>query len=196
MKKILLVIAFCVPGISQAGLFVEPGITYQYQDTTVDYSSVFNQSTGKNNGLGLSARIGFDASDIVFVGVDARYAMTQFQDSAFNTDVKAKSYNLGPVVGIQMPIVGLKVWAGYVLSGEVDPEKVTTSTLNYDAKFSGGKGYRIGAGFHFVVLSVNLEYQDLKYDNITADVTPGGAITLNGATEKGLVLGLSFPIGL
>jgi hypothetical protein len=45
-------------------------------------------------------------------------------------------------------------------------------------------------------VSVNLEYQDLKYDDISADVSPGGSVTLNSATEKGLVLGVSFPIGL
>lgn len=196
MKKIVLAVALCLPVVSQAGLFVEPGITYQYQDTAIDYGGPTHDSSGKNNGLGLSARLGFDINDMVFVGADARYAMTQFTDSAFDTDVKSKSYNLAPVVGIQMPVVGLKVWAGYVLAGEIDPDAVTSTLINYDAKFAGAKGYRIGAGFHFALLSLNLEYQDLKYDDVSADVNLGGPLILDGATEKGLVLGLSFPIGL
>ena len=196
MKYAFVALLLSVPAISQAGIFVEPGITYQSDDTTIDYGGSTNKSSGKNTGLGISARFGFDASDIIFIGLDGRYAITKFEDSAFNTNVSAKSYNLGPVVGIQMPIVGLRVWGGYILSGELDPDEVTTSTIKYDGKLAGAKGYRVGVGFHFILVSINLEYQDIKYNDNSATTSVGIPVTLNEATEKGLVLGVSFPIGL
>lgn len=179
----------------KAGLFVEPGITYQMNDTEVNWTSVFDNSTGKNNGLGLMARLGFHVSEAFFAGVDARYSMTKFEDSAFDKKVNAKSWNAAPVVGIQMPDYGIRLWGSYVLAGEIDPDKIDSNTGDYDAKATEGKGYRVGVGFHVQSLSLNLEYQDLKYDKATVAHSLGTA-ELNEVKEKGFVASVSFPIEL
>lgn len=199
--KRLLVIAALVlaPALATAsekgGLFIEPGVTYQLLDTTVNWGSPLNDSTGKNNGLGLSARLGFHINEAFFAGIDGRYAFTKFEDSAFDTQSDAKSYNLAPVVGIQMPNVGLRIWGAYVLMAEVDPDKVTKTAIDYDPKLAKGTGYRIGAGFHVAMVSLNLEYQDLKYDDVSA-ATSLGTVSPNSATSKGFIAGVSFPFEL
>lgn len=182
-------------GKSKAGLFLEPGITYQSQDTKVNYGGALGESSGKNNGFGLGLRLGMHINEMFFAGVDGRYGLTRFEDSAVNTDVNARSYDLAPVIGFQMPDIGIRFWGSYVLWGEIDPDKVTSTTFNYDAKLSKANGYRVGAGFHLYSFSLNLEYQDLKYDSVDVDVF-GTTASAKDATSKGLVFGVSFPIEL
>lgn len=179
----------------KAGLFVEPGVIYQAQDTKVDWGSAVSNSTGKNNGFGANVRLGMHVNEIFFAGLDARYLLTKFEDSAVNTDVNAKSYDVAPFIGVQMPDIGLRFWGSYVVWGELDPEKVTSTLINYDAKLSKANGYRVGAGFHVYSVSINLEYQDLKYDTVDVDVLPAN-FNPNNATSKGLVFGVSFPVEL
>lgn len=179
----------------RGGLFIEPGVTYQMNDTEVNWVSGFNNSTGENNGLGVMARLGFHVSEAFFAGVDARYSMTKFEDSAFNTKVDAQTWNAAPVVGIQMPDYGIRVWGAYVLAGELDADKIESNTGDYDAKATDAKGYRVGVGFHVQAVSLNLEYQDLKYGkgNVSSSLV---GVDLNEVTEKGFVASVSFPIEL
>lgn len=180
---------------TKAGLFLEPGVTYQSQDTKVTYGAPFGDSTGKNNGLGLSLRLGMHINEMFFAGLDGRYAMTKFEDSAINDTVDAKSYDVAPVIGFQMPDIGLRFWGSYVVVGNIDPDQVTSTTPDVDAKFSEANGFRVGAGFHVYSVSLNLEYQDLKYNKVEVDAI-GATFTPDEATSKGLVFGVSFPIEL
>jgi Outer membrane protein beta-barrel domain len=177
------------PAVSNAALFFEPGITYQSHETTVDWGGLLGNSTGKNIGTGINLRLGTHLSDIVFVGLDGRYALTQFEDSAGNTNSDAKNMDLAPFVGVQMPIVGLRLWASYVAWGEIDPD----SESGFDAQLAKANGLRLGVGFHIAMVSLNLEYQDLKYDDVTVG-TPLGSFTASDATAKGLTAGVSFPL--
>lgn len=179
--------------LSPAGLFVEPGVTYESLDTTINWSAPFSDSTGTSKGLGVSARLGLHVGEIVFLALDARYAKPTFTDSATDASSSATSFNYGPVVGIQTPIVGLRVWGQYVLDGSYDPEK--TSFMDY--KFDKGNGYRVGVGMHVAVVSINLEYQDLKYKTSIQEFlsTPVNASLENAdLSSKGFILGVSFPI--
>ncbi len=181
---------------SGAGLFVEPGVTFERGDTTVTYPSPLSNSTGKADGFGLMGRLGFHLGGVVFLGADARYSMPQFKDSALSYDAKATATNWGPVVGIQMPVVGLRVWGNYILGGELDPE----ASGNVDVKFKKAAGYRIGAGFKVIFLSINLEYQELKYDQTELQALGPFSIGTNfdsvKLTDKAWVASVSFPINL
>ncbi len=60
-----------------------------------------------------------------------------------------------------MPIVGLRLWGGYIFDGQIDPK----ASGAYDVKFTGANGYKLGAGFKILVVSLNAEYMDLSYKN-------------------------------
>ena len=187
IKYAILGLLICAPAIANAAFFFEPGITYQSHDTKV--KTFLGESSGTNKGLGLGLRLGTSVSDILFAGVDARYAMTKFEDSTFNSSADAKNMDLAPFIGVQMPIVGLRLWAAYTLFGEIDPD----SSGGIDPKFSKANGLRLGAGFHILMVSLNLEYQDLKYDDASLK-TGLGTTNLDSATAKGISLGVSFPL--
>lgn len=176
------------------GLFLEPGITYELGDTTINYPSPLANSTGSVQGLGLAARAGVHLFEAFFLGLDYRYSMPQFKDSSDNYDEKAIATNWGPVVGMQMPIVGLRIWGSYIMDGELNPDK----SRNFDVKFAKATGYRVGAGFQLILVSLNLEYQQLKYDQTNLEQAgPFSAnTTLNQVNleNKTWLASVSFPL--
>lgn len=200
LKRILLVtITTCLGSIgfaeSDSGLFVEPSVTYETSKFDVNYP--FANSSGETNGFGVGARLGMHVNEVVFLGVDGRFSKLNFQDtnSVFDYDTQANQYNLAPVVGVQMPHLGLRVWGSYIAMAEMDPKEKS----GLDLRFKDGTGYRIGAGFHIASVSVNLEYQNLDYD--TTSIQQIGPIT-NTATDgvqlknESWIASVSFPISL
>jgi hypothetical protein len=145
---------------SNGGLFIEPGLSFEKGDAVVNYPPIFGKSSGTINGFGLSAKVGFHFSELFFIGVDGRFAMPTYKDSSLGYDATALSHNWGPIVGFQMPHQGLRVWGTYVMGGEFDPKKDGA----LDVKFDEASGFRLGAGMRAALVSLNLEYQELKYD--------------------------------
>jgi hypothetical protein len=178
------------------GLFIEPALTYERSDTSINYPAPFSSSKGKADGFGLGARLGFHINEVFFLGVDGRYSMPTFKDSSVNYDAKSVSTNWGPVAGIQMPIVGLRVWGGIILGGNLNPD----SSGNLDINFKDTSGYRVGAGFRVLPISLNIEYQHLKYgESILERVGPFSPTTTfsNVAlTNNSWVVSVSFPVEL
>lgn len=207
MKKFLLVNAaavlmvlaggsFAKAETTGMGLFVEPGVTYERGVTHTDWPSVLNDSSGESNGFGLMGRLGFHVADIVFVGLDARYSMPNFKDSSVNYSADATQFNWGPVVGIQTPVFGIRVWGSYIAGGMLDPQ----ASGNLDAKLEDATGYRVGAGLRFMMLSLNLEYQNLKYDKVSVQ-TSGGGINFGSFSNvhpknESWIASVSFPFDL
>jgi len=180
---------------SAAGLFVEPAVTYESSNSSVTMPAPLGDTTGTVNGFGLGARLGFHFEGIVFAGVDARYAMPTFKDSS-GYNASATEMNYGPVVGIQTPLVGLRVWGSYILGGELNPDK----SGSFDVKFSNASGYRIGAGFRVAVVSLNLEYQEVTYKTSTLEqigpFSPGTNFDSVNLKDKSWIASVSFPIAL
>jgi Outer membrane protein beta-barrel domain len=187
---------FAAEPSSKFGLMVEPSLTYELGSSTTNYPSPLSSATGNINGLGLGARIGFHLSEAFFLGVDGRYSMPQYKDSSVSYDAKAVATNWGPVVGIQMPEIGLRAWGAVILGGELDPEK----SGNFDVAFKKATGVRIGAGFRVSAVSLNVEYQDLKYgDTVLEQVGPftsGSSLSSVNMSNKTWIVGLSFPLEL
>jgi hypothetical protein len=128
-------------------------------ELSVNYPSPLSNSTGTTTGFGLGARLGIHLKEVFFLGLDFRYSMPQFKDSSVTYNAKAIATNWGPVIGMQMPAVGLRVWGSYILGGEMNPE----GSEGYDVKVLDASGYRVGTGFRIAAVSLNLEYQHLKY---------------------------------
>ncbi len=174
---------------SKAGLFVEPGITYE-SGTTVTRYPIVGDSSGTNKGFGLMGRVGFHLNEVFFVAADARFSKPRFKDNRIDAD--ADAYQVGPVVGLQTPIAGLRVWAEYVAQAQLDP----AGTNNFDVKFKNGSGFTIGAGFHVLAVSLNLEYQKLNYS--TTEVQSLGGFNAGDTNSASLrneayIASVSFP---
>ncbi|MBC7370777.1 MAG: hypothetical protein H7326_04380 [Bdellovibrionaceae bacterium] len=178
----------------QGGLFIEPSVTYQSGEMKVVYpNNLLSESTEKTTGLGVGLRLGFHAFDTVIIAADGRYAKPNYESSALGGSAPADMSNLGVTLGLQTPLAGVRVWGTYLVSGSLDPQDIRGT----DVKFNNPKGYRVGAGVYVAMVSVNLEYQDVKYDSITAEKWGfvGNFNDVKG-TDKSYILSVSFPIAL
>ena len=180
-------------GFAENGFFLEPMITYQNFKADIEYPNTFlSDSSGDVKGTGFGLRLGGHVVDTLFLAADLRYAQPKYQDSNFEADAKQSNY--GVVLGLQMPILGLRIWGSYIADGVLDPKEDN----GVDLKFKEAKGHRLGAGFHVAMFSINVEYQNLKYDSTEleklgpfTDVNAQDRIEL---TESGYVASVSFPI--
>jgi hypothetical protein len=181
---------------AQGGLFVEPAVTYEVGNSSVNYPEPFSNSTGTTSGLGIGARVGFHLQESFFLGVDLRYGFPQFKDSSVDYNARSISTNWGPVVGMQMPNLGMRLWGSFILGGELNPDK----SGSFDIKFLKGSGYRVGAGFRVAAISLNLEYQELKYGQAKLEQLgpfASGALFDNVKLEnKTWLASVSFPLQL
>lgn len=180
----------------QGGLFLEPAVTYETASGGITYPGPLGSSSGSSDGFGLGARLGFHLNEAFFLGFDFRYAMPEFKDSTVNYAAKATSTNLGPVIGMQMPNVGMRLWASYVMDGELNPER----SGNFDVKFRNANGYRVGAGFKVASVSVNAEYKQVTYGKTI--VEQAGPLTGEADLDSmklgsnGWLASISFPVAL
>lgn len=178
---------------AQAGFFAEPMLTYQDFEGEVTYPSPFtNDSSVKIKGAGVGVRIGGHVLDTMFLAADLRYAKPTYEDSNFSA--QAEAMNAGVVLGVQMPIAGLRIWGTYVGDGTLDPGEDNS----VDFKFKQAKGHRVGVGFHIAMFSINLEYENLKYDGTEIErLGPFTNISDQDSIElkhTGYVASVSFPI--
>ncbi len=178
---------------SRGGLFVEPAITYEVGDTSTNYPAPFSNSSGRIDGFGLGARLGFHLNESVFLAMDWRYAQPHVRDS-INYDANAISTNYGPVLGLQMPDIGLRVWGSLILGGDLDPNK----SGSFDVKLQNASGSRLGVGFHLASLSLNLEYQDLRYGQANLEqIGPfdsSASFSSVNLVDKSWIVSASFPM--
>ena len=194
---LMLVLSTAAYAENKGGLFIEPMLTYERGQGEVNFPAPINSSDTDIDGFGVGARLGFHVLESVFIGADGRYSLPRFQDSSLNQDIKSKAWNYGPVVGVQMPTtIGLRVWASYILDASIDPEK----DKKVDEKFTSGNGYRIGAGVKLGITSVNLEYQNIKYDKTEISevgaFSPGFSRSDIELENSSWILSVSFPIAL
>lgn len=182
---------------NEGGLFVEPMVTWERGRGDVNFPSPFNSADTELDGFGIGARFGGHVYNTIFIAIDGRYSIPTFKDNKLNQDTDAKAWNLGPVVGMQMPTpFGFRIWGGWIVAGGVDVDR----SQSVKEEFKSGQGYRLGAGVKLALASVNIEYQKIKYDDTVIEevgiFTPNttrGDIEL---TNEAMVLSVSFPIAL
>ncbi len=200
MKLINLIVGICLTGFGASalaegdsqgtGLYLEPGVTYQMTESNIDYSGGIANSLATARGFGVVARGGIHLYERFFVAADARYAMLNFNDNANNLSINATSWDIAPVVGVQMADYGVRLYGGYVLAGNLDPR----STRGFDSKFEDPTGWRLGAGLKLQQLSVNIEWQRIHYGKSVLE-RPAGAVPSNiDYNPDGIVASVTFPI--
>ena len=203
MKKLILLSSLSIMTIfsnvasaaGDAGLFVEPMLTWERGRGDVNFPAPISNAETELDGFGVGARVGMHVFESFFIAADGRYSLPTFKDNKLNQDVDAKAWNVGPVVGVQMPtLFGLRVWAGYIAAAGVDPDK----GQNVKEEFKSGNGYRVGAGVKLGFASLNVEYQNIKYDETEIQevgvFTPGASRNDVTLENDSMILSVSFPI--
>jgi hypothetical protein len=182
--------------VSPVGPFGEILFTYEMGYTSVNYPSPLSNSTGTAKGFGMGGRIGFHLNENIFLGFDGRFSMPRFEDSSVDYDSKAVSTNWGPVVGMQVPDLGTRMWGSYVFDGDLNPEK----SGSFDLKFQGAKGFRVGVGNRWEQVSFNLEYQQLKYNKTSLEqlgpFSPGSSLSGVQLENTTWIVSASLPLAL
>lgn len=184
------------PRISKGGFYIEPMVSAIREDSTLNSTGLGGNTSGTTEGYGVGLRLGGHVSEVLFLGVDGRYAKMQ-QSDAFYDKKSSNVYNVAPMIGLQTPLWGIRVLAGYVLLGENGPD---ANSQGVKLRFTEPRGWRLGAGLHAGPVGINLEYQDLKYNK--ADILASGNLAstanVSGIDEstKGYALSLSFPVEL
>lgn len=180
---------------NQGGLFIEPMLTYENGEAEVDLPSPFGSSDSSVDGFGIGARLGFHFLESVFIGLDGRYSRPNYKNDDTDINSEASAYNYGPVVGIQMPTpLGIRVWAGYIAGAQMDVEE----DEGVDIKFKDGSGYRVGGGIKLALVSLNLEYQQISYNETElsdAGIFSGSSSNVD-QTNKSFIFSVSCPISL
>lgn len=180
---------------SEGGLFVEPMLTYELGESKTDYPSPFGSSDGEIQGFGAGVRLGLHVYESIFLGIDARYARFDIDNDDPNYNTDATGYNYGPVLGFQVPTtLGFRVWASYIMGGEMDMDE----SNNVDLKLNDATGYRVGAGIKLAIVSLNLEYQKISYDNAELDgnsIFTGSRSNLDADTSS-YIFSVSFPFAI
>lgn len=180
---------------NQGGLFIEPMLTYEKGEADVDLPSPFGSSHSTIDGFGLGARLGFHVLESVFIGLDGRYSKPDYKNNDTDINSEASAYNYGPVVGIQMPTpLGIRVWAGYIAGGQMDVDK----DQGVDFKFKDASGYRVGGGIKLAMVSLNLEYQQITYNETElsdAGIFSGSTSNVD-QTNNSYIFSVSCPISL
>ena len=184
------------PRISKGGFYIEPMVSAIREDSNLNSASLNTNTTGTTEGYGVGLRLGGHVSEVLFLSVDGRYAKMQQSDSFYDKNT-SNVYNLAPMIGLQTPLWGIRVMAGYVVLGE---NSLDANRQGVKLKFKEPRGLRLGAGLHAGPVGINLEYQDLKYNK--AEIESLGSVAtnvnVNGIDEstKGYALSLSFPFEL
>lgn len=196
-KYLLALAAFPCLAFADAGPFFEPLVTYEKLDTKVNYPAPFNDSKGESDGYGIGARIGVHLYESLFLGLDGRYAQTEYNANSGDYVADTNQYNYGPVLGVQLPTpISLRVWGGYIVDGEFDPGRANDT----DLRFEDASGYRVGAGLGIAMLSLNLEYQKIKYDKAILESAgpfdPNERFDDVSMDADGYLLSISFPVSL
>lgn len=178
------------------GFFIEPYIGYEKSNAELKLtdSSTLNPD-GELKGWGAGLRVGGHVGDIVFMGVDGLYSEQELRDeSSDSRHLDTKSWLVGPVVGVQTPYAGIRVWAAYYLLGEIELDRESEAA---NLGFKDPRILKVGAGVRAGPVSINAEYMNGKYTKFqTRNLGPFTGTTDAEVEKDGYMVSVSFPFSL
>ncbi|MGZ3771339.1 MAG: outer membrane beta-barrel protein [Bdellovibrio sp.] len=178
---------------SHAGFYIEPGLVYESGDNKLTWPAPLAESTGTTKGMGVNLKLGFHAASVFFMALDGTYTQPRFKQSVNNYEADAKSTLYGLTLGAQMPVIGIRLWAGYIFGGDLDPEE----SNGVDLKFQEAKGPKVGVGIRLFMLSLNVEYADLEYNKSILEKAGPITGTLDNKLKNKIVFAsFSMPLTL
>lgn len=179
---------------AHAGFLIEPGVTYEKGDNELAWPAPLSTSTGDSSGMGVDLKIGWKFDYLLYLALDGAYSKPTFKNSAVSYSASATSTLYSALLGVDLPL-GFRVWGGYVFDGALDPE----ASNGYDVSFKKANGLKLGAGWTFLLVSFNLEYMDLQYNDSKLDQALGVNVNTDfseNLKNKLYVLSVSIPIQL
>jgi len=192
----MLITIFSLNGMAQDGVgpYVEPTLFYETGTSQFSSDSGIINFDGKLEGFGVGVKGGLHVWEIGFAGLDFMYSQPKFTESQGRFSSNTKSWLLGVLAGAQMPVAGLRVWAGYSPLGNMDQDR----DRGLQMKFSNPSIFKLGAGIHVSMVSINLEYLWGSYgkSDITNDNSTYATFANASAKRNTFLLGVSFPINL
>jgi len=194
MKAILFGILVLITSTAHAGFLIEPGVTYEIGNNEIAWPAPLTTSTGDSSGLGLNLKLGWAFEHLLYIAVDGDFSKPKFKNSAVSYDATANSYLYSALLGVDLPL-GFRVWGGYVFDGSLDPE----ASNGYDVSFKKANGLKLGAGWKIILVSLNLEYMDLQYNDSKLEQAAGVTVNTDfsqNLKNKLVVLSVSLPIQL
>ncbi|MCB0349473.1 MAG: hypothetical protein KDD37_11605 [Bdellovibrionales bacterium] len=179
---------------ASGGLFVEPYATYESGTAEMNLGTD-GDPDGDLEGWGAGLRLGLHAGDIFFVGLDGMYSEPDFKDDSGDSfDFDTKSWLLGPVVGLQTPFAGLRIWGAYMLAGEIELDKTDDA---FNIAYKDPKIFKLGAGLRIGVVSLNLECLSGTYEKVEVKNAGPFSGTYDSELDRdSYILSLSFPFSL
>ncbi len=178
-KFFLPVLGLVISLSSFAGIFIEPYVGYLSVKHSGDYDNYGDQlevPTESGKGPAYGARAGYG---IGIFGLGLDFMTSNLKEEH---DFKSKITNIGATLMVGLPLI--RGWAGYIFSSEYELD---------DSDIPGtekGSGFKLGVGWTpFPLLSINLEYLMLKYDEAKYENFQDVERDTNG-----FLLSLSMPI--
>ena len=181
---------------SFAGVLLEPYVGYVYG--TLDITASNTKLEYKDTGPVFGGRIGYIFSGAMIGAEYSRSILTTSLEkpaaqAATTADDDSIVSNMSAFVGFKLPAL-FRFWVSYIFDSKYEDDK----NPGLGDEFLGS-GYKLGVGISpLPLLSINLEYKALAYDEFT-DAASGTTTTLSGDNElksKQIVLSVSLPFEL
>ena len=165
-------------------LFFEQGTNYDFNDSTINYPAPMGSSRVYVKRPGVAGRLGFRITESLFIAADGRYSRPRLRDDSRDYGATVNSFNWAPVLGWQIPELRLQVWSAWIAGGSVSPDDFRNA---WSWKPKGVGGWRMGAGIKVAKVSLNFEYQHLKYRD-------QDSLAFSALPNRSYVLSARFPI--
>ncbi|MBP9674868.1 MAG: hypothetical protein KBD63_07195 [Bacteriovoracaceae bacterium] len=184
MKKIILCLLLTSSLSHAVGILLDPSLGYLLGNTNeLNADRSYN---GINLGIKAAATFEFTPKFFVFGGLDGTYGSTNREAGGGFSEASYDEKNFGLVVGLMTPFM-LRGWATYIFSSDFE-DAVGNSYK--------GNGFRLGVGFTGLpIVSLNLEYQRLNYDEkqFGATKTRSALSGSNQLDTSAVVFSVSIP---
>ena len=187
MKLLLYSSIFFFLAHAKAGLLIEPVVGYNA--TKVEYDNASGTfGTGAIGGV-FGGRLGLTILDTIFIAGDYIGGDLSWEpEGAINQELDGSVQRVGISAGIDMPVLPIRVWAGYF---ESEFSADLPSVGEY--LFENGDGIKAGIGFTFLpIIDINFEYYSAEYDKYSI----AGVEQNFKAVDKGAVVSISAPFSL
>lgn len=157
LAKLVIAFSFLFVGSARAGLLLEPYAGYAMSTSEGTVKATSTKVETEINGLAIGGRLGYQLPMGVWFAGDYLYLLEtthKYKSPSGLSDDKAYASTLFLDVGVDLPVVPLRFWAGYGFMNNIHSKNDAGASADFD-----GSAIKAGVGFKAIpMLSINLEY--------------------------------------